>query len=234
MISRKLHAGLPPLPPRIKRLPISPAGFPVPWFVQWYKDGKAVRDADGEPDFRVANQDKLHAAVKFGKCWVCGQPTGKFKAFVIGPMCAINRTISEPPSHRECAIFSATACPFLSKPRMRRNEVGLPEKREPAAGFGIDRNPGVACVWITLSYKVERAHAGNEGVLFALGDPIEVLWFAQGREATRSEVIASIESGMPFLEKVAAMQEGGLEALALYKARAMPLLPAQHPEGCPR
>lgn len=226
-MTHKLHAGLPPLPDRIKRLPIDARGFPVPWFVQWYADGKAGAPGIGEPDFRVADQRKLGIAVRLHRCWVCGEQMGKFKAFVIGPMCAINRTISEPPSHRECAIFSATACPFLSKPRMRRNEVELPPERVAPGGLSIDRNPGVACVWITLSYRVKRAHAGNPGVLFSLGEPTEVHWYAQGRKATRAEVMASIESGLPTLERVAAMQEGGLEALAEYRARAMPLLPVE-------
>ncbi len=141
-------------------------------------------------------------------------------------MCAINRVISEPPSHRECAEFSAMGCPFLSQPRMRRNEVDLPSDIRAAAGHGLKRNPGVACIWITQSYKPFRAHMGNSGVLFQIGDPVEVLWFAQGREATRAEVLASIDSGYPALEELAVAQ--GAEAVAelhRYRERAMPLLP---------
>ena len=58
------------------------------------------------------------------RCWVCGDPLGVHLTFPIGPMCALNRTISEPPSHHECASWSARNCPFLSRPHMVRREDG--------------------------------------------------------------------------------------------------------------
>jgi len=61
-----------PMPDRIKRLPISATGFPVPWFVAWI---------DGLPDFRVIGPDKMVQAVNRKLCWVCGQPLGVHKAF---------------------------------------------------------------------------------------------------------------------------------------------------------
>ena len=72
-----------PMPDRIKRLPISETGYPVPWFVAWL---------DGKADFRVIGPDKLAQAVKRSLCWTCGQPLGQYNAFLIGPMCAITRT----------------------------------------------------------------------------------------------------------------------------------------------
>lgn len=72
------------MPPRIARLPVNDAGYPVPWFVAWI---------DGKPDFRVIGPAKLPKAVKEGRCWICGDKiTGPTVAFVIGPMCAVNRT----------------------------------------------------------------------------------------------------------------------------------------------
>src|SRR6266700_3141881 len=136
-----------PIPERMKRLPISSTGFPVPWF---------VASIDGAPDFRVVGVDKLVQAVKRKLCWVCGQPLGVYMAFTIGPMCAINRVISEPPSHLECADYSVRACPFLSKPNMRRNEKNLPEDKIEAPGKPILRNPGAVCIWVTKSATVRR------------------------------------------------------------------------------
>src|SRR4051794_7295681 len=100
--------------------------------------------------------EKLALAHNQKRCWVCGEPLGAFKTFVIGPMCAINRTSAEPPSHRECAEFSARTCPFLTKPRMRRNEKALPEERT-CLGFMIERNPGVTLLWITKKYTPFKA-----------------------------------------------------------------------------
>lgn len=208
-----------PMPDRIKRLPISPKGFPVPWFVAWI---------DGIPDFRVIGHGKIAEAWKRNRCWVCGDPLGVHKAMTLGPMCAINRTISEPPSHRECAVYSCQAYPFLSSPRMRRNERDLPDDAQDAAGFGIKRNPGAVAVWMTRGVRPFKA--GN-GVLFTFDDPTEVLWFANGREATRAEVDMSISTGLPIL--FAEAEKEGAEAVAALRAaimRADKYLPAADAE----
>jgi hypothetical protein len=171
------------LPPRMRKLAMDHRGFPVPWFVAWI---------NGTPDFRVIDTPKMGRAIREKRCWTCGEPLGQYKAFIIGPMCAINRVIREPPSHRECAVFSAQACPFLSKPRMRRNEKNLPENYAKAAGFGLQRNPGAVCVWITRTFKPFAPKHGNKGIPFYLGEPLECLWFAHGRKATKTEVIPEL------------------------------------------
>lgn len=215
---------LPEVPSRIKKLQKNEKGYPVPWFVQWI---------DGKPDFRVMDSNKWIAAVKLKLCWTCGEPMGKFKAFVIGPMCAVNRTSSEPPSHRECAEFSARACPFLTEPKRVRREAGMPPGWETVGGVSIRRNPGVALVWITKSYKVFRA-PGQEGVkvgvLIEIGDPVKTLWFAEGREATYAEVMESIKTGLPLLQSEA-LKEGddALRALDAQVAVAMKYVPVLIP-----
>jgi hypothetical protein len=218
----------PTMPSRIASLLRDHRGFPVPWFVQYLDDaGKPCMYGHGTPDFRVVDASKISRAVKQNLCWICGTPLGRFKCFTIGPMCCVNRVISEPPAHRECAIYSAQVCPFLSRPRMRRNEKDLPANHEPAAGHHIARNPGAVCVWITKTFKPFRPGAGQPGVLFQLGDPVETLWFANGRPATRDEVMASINSGLPTLLDMAKAE--GKEAVTslLWKVeRAMPLVPA--------
>ena len=215
------------MPDRIRRLPISPEGFPVPWFVTWFKDGKPCPDGEGLPDFRVIDPRKMKAAMSRNLCWVCGSPGGVFKCFVIGPMCAINRIISEPPSHRDCAIWSARVCPFLSRPKMVRNEKGMPEGMVGPAGFGLKRNPGTVCVWITKSYQPFKPPGG--GILFSLGTPMECLWFAEGRKATRAEVMASIDSGYPELEKLARME--GKDALAALATKREVVIKALVPDA---
>lgn len=202
------------MPDRIKRLSVSPKGFPVPWFVAW---------VEGVPDFRVIGPGKIGDAWNRKRCWVCGDPLGVNLAMTLGPMCAINRTISEPPAHRECAVYSCEACPFLSNPRTRRNERGLPDEAQDAAGIGIKRNPGAVAVWITKTVKPFRV---DNGVLFTFGEPSEVLWFAEGRAATRAEVDASISSGLPLLFEMAEKQsEEAVSALRHQIARAEPYLP---------
>lgn len=221
------------MPDRIRRLPISEQGWPVPWFVEWFKDGKPCATGDGVPDFRIVDPRKITTAVKKQKCWVCGEgPLGIFKCFVIGPMCSVNRVISEPPSHRDCAIFAARICPFLSRPAMVRNQKGMYDADgkflfQEAGGVPLLRNPGAVCVWMTKTFQVFNPERGNPGVLFSLGRPTETIWFANGRRATREEVLDAIDSGYPTLEKIA--RDEGPEAVAALKTQreyAMALVPA--------
>jgi hypothetical protein len=164
------------------RLPVDKRGYPVPWFTAYF---------DGEPDFRVLDPVKLTKAVQERRCWVCGEKMGAFNYFVISPLCAVDRTSTEPPSHEECAEFAARACPFLTRPAMRRRTASLPEESFEAAGVVIDHSPGVVLVWATLSYNVRRI---DNGVDFAIGEPMSCRWYAEGRKARREDLVAAIES----------------------------------------
>src|ERR1041385_5281600 len=106
-----LRPGLPELPPKMRALPIDKRGFPVPFFVAM---------VDGEPDHRMVEPRAVKVCVEQRRCWICGGQLGVFKSFTVGPMCAINRISAEPPAHFECARYSATACPFLSRPHAHR------------------------------------------------------------------------------------------------------------------
>jgi hypothetical protein len=206
------------MPVRIKRLPVDHRGFPVPKFVAW---------PNGEADHRVINLDRFTPSVKQKLCWICGEPMGRYFVSIIGCMCAVNRVISEPPSHLDCAEFSVKACPFLSRPQAHRRDIGLPEGIQDQAGMPIRRNPGVACLWISKSYpKLFKTQMGNAGVLFSLGEPIETIWYREGRLATRREVIDAIHEGLPTLEAVAAQEgKGAPEALNGQLLAAWMLLP---------
>lgn len=205
-------------PDPIRTLPHDKHGRPIPWFVH--------RDPDGTYDFRVIRAGGIVDAVRGNLCWVCGTRRGRETAFVIGPMCAINRVSSEPPAHRECARYSADACPFLSVPHMRRRDTGLPVNRIEPAGVAVMRNPGVACVWFTNSHRMIPAPGG---VLFEVGAPTRVTWRAHGRDATRAEILASIDSGYPLLVDAARADrnpDSALAELEHQRAAALRLLPA--------
>lgn len=186
-----LHPGLPEMPIRIRKLPVF-RGYPVPFFVDYLENG--------EPEFRAMDPRKFKRCYKEKLCWVCGEPLGKYLAFVIGPMCALNRITSELPNHRECAEWSAKACPFLSMPKARYRP-GLPEGSKEPAGICLDRNPGVAMIWITRTYSLFRVEHGNSGYLVNLGEPEEILAYCEGRKATREEIMHSIDTGIPILRE---------------------------------
>jgi hypothetical protein len=203
------------LPNRMTRLPINEQGFPVPFFVPY---------VNGKPEFRGFDGEKMVICVRHKKCWLCGDQLGKFMVFTIGPMCAVNRVSAEPPSHRECALYAVQACPFLTQPRMRRNEKDMPEHLEPA-GLMLRRNPGVTLLWTTLHYSVFKD--GRGGALFNVGDPECVEFFAEGRKATRAEIMESIDSGLPTLREMA--ERDGPDAVAELEVmydKAMELVPS--------
>lgn len=216
-----------PMPSRIARLPRNAVGYPIPWFVATLEDGTR--------DFRIADPQRHVDALRFKLCWLCGQRSGKNVAFTIGPMCAINRISSEPPAHRDCAIYAAQVCPFLTNPTMRRRESGIPEEVVPAAGEPLSRNPGVALVWVTQTYRAFRPQMGNAGYLCEIGEPTEVLWFAEGRSATRAEVMSSIDSGLPALTEACQRDDDPAESVRYLDSqvqRALMLVPSElAPQG---
>lgn len=183
------------VPGRIDALPRDKRGFPVPFFVAWQ---------DGKPLFPVMDPDKMRQALKYEKCWICGQRLGGYKAFVIGPMCCVNRLSSEPPNHFECAKFAVLNCPFMAQPLAKRTTSeggtykGLPVEKP--AGVMIERNPGVSAIWVTKSFAIEN----HGGPLWRIGPAHKVSFWSRGRPATRAELEHSVVTGLPFLRKEAA------------------------------
>lgn len=209
-------------------------GYPVPWFVAWI---------DGKPDFRILDPQKLPRAIARSLCWICGQPFahGESGAFVIGPMCGINRLNSEPPSHLECAEFAVRACPFIVNPRAKRREANMPDAVE-VSGIMHERNPGVMAVWISERYmpfrapNVKRGNAQRTdatGWLIELGEPSAVHWYAEGRPATRAECLAGIDSGLLILLDMAKSDEhpaSTIASLEYWRDELVKTIPAGDPE----
>jgi hypothetical protein len=202
-LTETLRPELTGMPARIAALPVF-RGYPVPWFVA-YPNGP-----DGEPEFRTADGKKWIAAVKEKLCWVCGQPLGAYLVFVLGPMCGVTRTTSEPACHRECAEWSALNCPFLTRPHMVRREDNLPEGVIEPPGTSLRRNPGVTLLWCTRSFSLFRGP--DRRFLIRVGDPLEVLCYAEGRRATRREVDESVAGGLPKLIELAKLDGEEAEA----------------------
>jgi hypothetical protein len=200
----------------MRHLPLDKHARPIPWFV--------YTASDGTPDHRVAREACIRDAIRFSFCWICGTPRGTWVTFPIGPMCGINHISAEPPSHKECALYSAQVCPFLTTPTMVRRPKGLDGAPLPPGESEL-RNPGVILLWTTRTWTPFN-HDG--GVLFQLGEPLEVQWLAQGRPATRAEVLHSIDTGMPRLIRstVEQLGEEGLPGMESSRTALIDLAPA--------
>lgn len=215
-----------PIPERLARRPRDHRGFVVPFFVAWLDEqGRPVAEPNGTPDFRVVEPRRMALCVNKKLCWLCGEPMGVHMGFVLGPMCTINKVISEPPSHVTCAEYAMKACPFLSRPRMRRNEVDMPANYVEAAGLPAERNPGTMALWITRSYRPFQVGKGNAGVLFEVGPFERVSWWREGRHATRAEVSVALADGYALLKGTAEKEPGGLEALDKMMPAALRTVP---------
>jgi hypothetical protein len=170
-----LRSNLPPLPERIKSLPVHTNGYPIPYFVQYY---------DGIPDFRVMDPKKLIRCAQNNLCWICGQPLGRHKAFSAGPLITVFGASAEPPSHKDCAVFAAQACPFMLLPKSKGRSGNMPENvTDMAGGRVLHRNPGVTVIWLTTGYKIVR---DGSGIIFDVGPAVEVIWYSEGRLASRN------------------------------------------------
>lgn len=214
----KLRTDLPPMTPRIAKLPVGKNGYPIPFFVAEVNGSRE--------DFRVADSAKVVACVNKKLCWVCGEPLGIYKAFVIGPMCVVNRVSGDPASHLECAVYSCKSCPFLLRPQMVRREDDRTEEMEAnVGGIMIKRNPGAMAIWVTKSFTIERQDP-KKSPLFRLGDPVAIQWWREGRAATRAEIEESINTGLPLLRGVCESQEEN-DALDQAVKTAQALLPAR-------
>lgn len=211
--SPALRPGLAPLPARMRKLAIDHRGFPVPFF---------VATVDGKPDHRLMDPEKHYRCLQRHLCWLCGERLGTYLTFVIGPMCAINRISSEPPSHGECAEYAVHACPFLSRPWAVRRDAGMPEHPEPA-GVMVPHNPGVTMLWVTKGYTISPDPQGKP--LIDLGDPLAVSCWAEGRPATTEEVRAALELSTPILQdalpKHARLKDALAFETAVHKAYAV-------------
>ena len=184
---------LPPMPARIAKLPRNDRGYPVPYFVAWF---------DGKPDFRMIRPETMREARTRKLCWICGEPLNAQSTFVLGPMCMVNRTNSEPPSHRDCAEFAVHACPFMLHPAMVRREDDMTrEHSKNSPGIPIKRNPGVMVLWTVPDWTTFKDPLGR--LLFNVGrKPRHVSYWREGRKATFIEVEESIMSGLPLLLEV--------------------------------
>jgi hypothetical protein len=203
-------------PPRLARLPVDQKGRPVPWFVAWIND---------QPDFRIVAAGKVEEAVRFNKCFLCGEPLGRWLSFAVGPMSVINGTAPEPPAHKECAAYAVIACPFLARPTMRRRSAGLPEGLTVAAhapGATAAHNPGVTAIWTTRSQT--PFPDGKGGLLLRMGPMTELVWYAEARPATRAEVLEALAAERDaLLTHADAAEHAAIEAAY---TRALALAPA--------
>jgi hypothetical protein len=156
--------------PRIKVLPRDSRGFPIPWFVKPEHD---------PPDFRVLRDNASFKAHNLNICWICGQSLGSFKAHVLGPMGALQRSTTEAACHKTCAEFAAVACPFIANPNMNRSPRALPEGTNTFEAE-LD-NPTFFCIYVMKGAQHRYLSRQGNAPVWHLQEPVEVYWYRKGK-----------------------------------------------------
>lgn len=199
MAERIFRPELHPIPLRMRGRPFDHRGYPVPWFV-------TCKTADGLYDFQTVDVARRDEALRFRRCWVSGEQLGRAVAFVLGPMCTINRVSADPPAIPEIAEWSARVCPFLSRPLARRPHF---DGQHATPGIMVPDNPGLCAVWVTREWRVDR-----DG-LIRIGRPEQVTWWRAGRDVTADPAARDIyEQRARKLQEMAALEGQG--ALAMF------------------
>jgi hypothetical protein len=103
------------IPPRLARRPRDRRGYPIP-FSNWVA-------ADGTPDFRVLDQERVGSCVRHRLCSLCGDVMGGLVAFIGGPGCVAAGQFYDPPMHRDCAMFAIMTCPHLATSKGRYSDA---------------------------------------------------------------------------------------------------------------
>lgn len=164
-----------PLPKRMRKLPRERRGYPVPFVTMLdpYTD---------EPDFRVLDVRRQLQCIKDRLCSMCGEPLGKYIAFIGGPRSRDGHAFFDPGMHRECAEYASKVCPFISRENASYREI-TEEEREKYLAFETNQederpNPEMFMV-ITESYTT-RINQGM-GLVIVAGEYTEVVQIEQYR-----------------------------------------------------
>jgi hypothetical protein len=80
-------------------------GLPVPYI--------ALIKPDGQPDFRVTDEEKRREVINNRLCQLCREQLGKYIFFVGGTEAAKHNQYFEPATHLECLIYAMQVCPFI-------------------------------------------------------------------------------------------------------------------------
>jgi hypothetical protein len=93
-----------PIPKRLRKRPLF-HGLPIPYI--------ALIKPDGQPDFRVVDENARLAVMRLRRCQLCGEPLGKWCFFLGGTEAAKANMYYEPPTHMDCLLYAMQVCPFI-------------------------------------------------------------------------------------------------------------------------
>lgn len=182
-------------------------GFYVPYFVTWYKDRRQVHEsvAGAEPSFPTIDKTREALCRRRRYCWICGRQMGTFKCFVMGPLAALQRISSEPPSHRECAVYAVQVCPFMiggydmvDAPDTINDDQQVFEEMS-------TKNEQLNVIWVCHDYTLQPADPSRGLFIYQMGQPSDVLLYHRGRPATLAQAVERVTNAINDNERIRAV-----------------------------
>lgn len=152
------------IPKRLEQRP-QYRGLPIPYV--------AYIDDNGQPDFRVTDENKRRSVMKNGWCQLCGQPLGRFMFFVGGPEAAKSNAYFEPACHLDCLVYAMQVCPFIVG-KMEHVDLEKITTRHPELTIKTDdtfstvKNP----LWVIIKANGYRFAKTPDGTILNVPDRV--------------------------------------------------------------
>jgi hypothetical protein len=135
-------------------------GLPVPYI--------ALIKPDGQPDFRVTDEEARRHVVQNRKCQLCAEILGKYIFFVGGTEAAKANQYFEPAAHLDCLMYAMQVCPFIAG----RMEHADPAKIQSQMPEGIKVHVSQAFTVVRNPYWVIKKATGYDLMIL---NPVEFL-----------------------------------------------------------
>ncbi len=153
------------LPPRMKRLPLAPNGYPYFFTVQ--------APPGAVSDHRVINVGNLIRCGRDKLCGICGQRLEVRLWFVGGKLDVDQRAFGEPAMHEECMLYALKVCPHLRRPyKPKPHRPGLEDHLKNEGTLHDRPVINVLYLYRCSSFTIERN--GEHSYSFVASEPLEV------------------------------------------------------------
>lgn len=160
------------VPPRVAALPKDERGYPI--------QVTAGKGTDGKIDFRAISMSVWATCVKHRRCGVCGEPLGRFVAFVGGPQSMASRAFMDAGMHKDCAQYACQVCPFIAAPRFAyARALPVLEGQTVVINEAVSTNrPSYFGLGVTRYYSVVPNGSDSLAIIAQSWDYVE--WWKEG------------------------------------------------------
>jgi hypothetical protein len=125
-------------------------GLPIPYI--------ALIKPDGQPDFRVTDEEARREVIQNRRCQLCSEALGKYIFFVGGTEAAKHNQYFEPAAHLDCLVYAMQVCPFI----IGRIEHADPDKIQEQMPMGYQVHVSKAYTVVKNPYWVIKKATGYD------------------------------------------------------------------------